>query len=252
MPPRKAEQRPVPKERCRTGIDGLDEVLHGGVPVGNIVLLTGPCGTGKTTLSVEFLVNGAKAGERGLLVSVTEPAGRLYENMATFDFFEGELLKSKVLQFVDMASIYENVNIRKEELSYDDIERLVDGLLKRARDDKLQRLVIDTITVICHHLQTKEKIREFIYRLTTRLAELKCTTLLVSEVPLGESHHSYYGVEEAIADGIILLGNFEQRGHLLRTLQVIKMRGTHHSRSKYAMELSPHGVILVPLLRSVG
>ncbi len=61
--------------------------------------------------------------------------------------------------------------------------------------------------------------------------------------------YSQYGVEEAIADGIILLGNLERRGDLLRTIQVIKMRGTTHSRAKYVLDLTPIGVLLAPLLK---
>jgi circadian clock protein KaiC len=59
-------------------------------------------------------------------------------------------------------------------------------------------------------------------------------------------------VEEALADGIILMGNMERRGDLLRTLQVIKMRGTSHSRAKYVLDLTPAGVLLVPLLKGGG
>jgi len=59
-------------------------------------------------------------------------------------------------------------------------------------------------------------------------------------------------VEEALSDGIILMGNMERRGDLLRTLQVIKMRGTMHSRAKYVLDLTPAGVLLVPLLKGGG
>ena len=57
------------------------------------------------------------------------------------------------------------------------------------------------------------------------------------------------GVEEAICDGIIVLGDIERMGHLLRFLQVVKMRGTSHSRAKHAIELTPLGVMLTPMLK---
>ncbi|MDG6221099.1 MAG: ATPase domain-containing protein, partial [Candidatus Thermoplasmatota archaeon] len=65
------------RDRCPTGIDGLDSILNGGIPRGNTVLLTGSCGTGKTTMSLEFLVHGALAGENCLFVSVTESSPKL-------------------------------------------------------------------------------------------------------------------------------------------------------------------------------
>ena len=56
-------------------------------------------------------------------------------------------------------------------------------------------------------------------------------------------------MEEAIADGVVVTGNLERRGDLLRTLQVVKMRGTMHSRAKYVLDLTAVGVLLVPLLK---
>ncbi|MEK9695378.1 MAG: ATPase domain-containing protein, partial [Candidatus Poseidoniales archaeon] len=63
------------------------------------------------------------------------------------------------------------------------------------------------------------------------------------------AHWSSFGVEEAIADGIIVMGDNERMGHLLRFLQVVKMRGTYHSRAKHAIELTPVGVMLTPMLK---
>ena len=77
----------IGREKCVTGIEGLDNVLGGGIPRNNTVLLTGNCGTGKTSLSIEFLLHGAIAGENGLYLSVTEPYEKLLANMIPYDFF---------------------------------------------------------------------------------------------------------------------------------------------------------------------
>ncbi|MEM2901059.1 MAG: ATPase domain-containing protein, partial [Thermoplasmata archaeon] len=71
--------QPKDHPRCATGIEGLDGILNGGVPVGNTVLVVGSCGTGKTTLSIEILVNGAKLGENSAYLAATEPAARVIE-----------------------------------------------------------------------------------------------------------------------------------------------------------------------------
>ena len=76
--------------------------------------------------------------------------------------------------------------------------------------------------------------------------------MLIAEITAtgtASSKRSAFGVEEAILDGIVLLGDVERMGHLLRYLQVIKMRGTDHSRAKYALELTPNGVMLTPMLK---
>jgi circadian clock protein KaiC len=108
---------------------------------------------------------------------------------------------------------------------------------------------MDSITSVCYKLKTSEKIRDFILKLSKALADIDCTSILVSEVAAQSNAYSMFGVEEAISDGIVLMANMERRGDLLRTLQVIKMRGTMHSRAKYVLDLTPEGVLLVPLLK---
>ena len=75
--------------------------------------------------------------------------------------------------------------------------------------------------------------------------------MLISEITSAteNAHWSSFGVEEAIADGIIVMGDVERMGHLLRFLQVVKMRGTPHSRAKHSIELTQLGVMLTPMLK---
>lgn len=69
-------------------------------------MLAGAVGTGKTTLSLEFLVRGAEQGERSLFISVTESSKKLVENLSTFEFFKPELIANGLLCFVDLPVIY--------------------------------------------------------------------------------------------------------------------------------------------------
>lgn len=237
------------EDRCVTGIDGLDRILNGGIPRGNTVLITGSCGTGKTTLSFEFLLNGALNDEIGLFISVTENWEKLLKNVIPYDYFDESLVKSKKLIMIDLGAIYSKLGLGKAEFSAEDIDIIVRAIGDIVREWHIKRLVIDSITSICFQLKTKEKIRDFILSLGKNLSEAGCTCILVSEISPGEQSYSMYGVEEAIADGIILMSNLERRGDLLRTLQVVKMRGTMHSRAKYVLDLTSVGVLLVPLLK---
>ncbi len=237
------------EDRCITGIDGLDRILNGGIPRGNTVLITGSCGTGKTTLSFEFLLHGALNNENCLFVSVTENWEKLLKNVIPYDFYDDSLLKSKKLIMVDLGAIYNKLGLEKAEFNMEDIDIIVRAIGDIVREWHIKRLVIDSITSICFQLKTKEKIRDFILNLGKNLADAGCTSILVSEISPGEQSYSMYGVEEAIADGIVLMANLERRGDLLRTLQVVKMRGTMHSRAKYVLDLTPVGVLLVPLLK---
>ena len=236
-------------ERCATGIEGLDNILDGGIPRGNTVLVSGSCGTGKTTLSLEFLVRGAMAGERSLFLSVTEASPKILQNLSTFEFFDPKVMADHHLTFLDVPVLYEKLGLQREELSSEDIDLLVASIVKLASELKVQRLVLDSITSVCYRVRQDEKIRDLILKLGKGLSDSDCTSILVSELGPQENRYSLYGVEEAIADGVLLLGNVQRRGDLLRTLKVIKMRGTTHSRAQYVLDLTPLGILLAPYLK---
>ena len=242
-------QKSGDRDRCSTGIEGLDTILYGGIPRSNTVLLTGSCGTGKTSLALEFLIHGATKGENSLFVSVTENSEKLLANIIPYKFFDKNLIKSGRLVFIDLPIMYERLGMNKAELSMEEIDLLVAALSDLAKELGTKRLVVDSITSVCYKLKTSEKIRDFILQLSKSLSDIGCTSILVGEVSAQSSAYSSFGVEEAIADGIILMANMERRGDLLRTLQVIKMRGTMHSRAKYVLDLTSMGVLLVPLLK---
>lgn len=241
------------RERCVTGIEALDTILNGGVPRSNSVLVTGSCGTGKTTLSLEFLVHGAINEENCLFISVTEDSLKMLNNVVPYDFFDQSLIQEGYLSFVDMPDIYEELGLLdKSEFSFKEIDELIERIEKLVLEKDVKRLVIDSVTSVCFQLKTEEKIRDFMLQLMKMLSSHGCTSLLVSEISPEEPRYSQYGVEEAIADGIIMMGNLERQGDLLRTLQVVKMRGTDHSRAKYVLDLTSVGVLLVPLLKGGG
>jgi KaiC/GvpD/RAD55 family RecA-like ATPase len=241
-------------ERCITGIEELDSQLNGGIPSGSTVLVVGSSGSGKTTLCTEFLINGAKQGEQGVLFTITEPLFKLTKNLEGFQFYDKELIKTGMVNMVDLRIISERLGLDTEKYSVEDASALLDILKDIAEELNVKRLVIDSITALCYRLKSDEMIRDFIFRLGTSLAAMGCTTFLTSEIEPTRSEelkYSKYGIEEFIADGIIFLGDELRRGDLIRTLQLIKMRGTEHSRTKFAMNISSkRGIELLPLLKS--
>ena len=247
----KEERLIVEDERCNTGIEELDIQLGGGIPTGSTVLVVGSSGSGKTTLCMQYLINGAHKGDRGVFFTITEPLFKLTKNMESFGFYDKKLIESGTVNLIDLRIISERLGLDTEKYTVDDASALLDILKDIADELNVKRLVIDSITALCYRLQTPEVIRDFIFKLGSSLAAMKCTTLLTSEVPPMTFQYSQYGIEEFISDGIMFLGDLERKGDLIRTFQIVKMRGAAHSRTKSAMSISSNnGVELAPLLKS--
>ncbi len=263
-PPTDSSPPPVPTEpnppatlmsaanvlaRCATGIEGLDNVLEGGIPRGNMVLVAGSVGTGKTTLCLEFLVHGAERGERSLFISVTESSSKLIQNLSTFEFFRRDLIEQGSLVFVDLPAIYDRLGLGREEMTSEEIDILIRTIRDMVKSLGVRRLVLDSLTSVCYRIRRDEQIRDFMLRLGQELNELGCTSLLVSEIGPNPARYSLHGVEEAIVDGVILLWNTRRMGDILRVVQIVKMRGTAHSRAQYVLELTPIGILMAPHLK---
>jgi circadian clock protein KaiC len=235
--------------RCATGIEGLDNILGGGIPRGNMILVAGSVGTGKTTLSLEFLVRGAERGERSLFLSVTEASQRLIQNLSTFEFFRRDLIDEGSLVFVDLPAVYDKLGLEHEELTPDEIDILIRTIHDLVLSLDVKRVVLDSLTSVCYRIRRDERIRDFMLRLGQSLSAAGCTSMLVSEIGPTAGRYSLHGVEEAIVDGVVLLWNTRRQGDILRVLQVVKMRGTAHSRAQYVIELTPIGMLMAPHLK---
>jgi KaiC/GvpD/RAD55 family RecA-like ATPase len=230
--------------RCTTGVERLDEILQGGLPRGNTILVAGASGMGKTTLGFQFLCEGARLGEKSAFISVTEPTSMLRRNLAGYRFFDPLYLDSKRLTLLDLRAIALRMGLQDGMFQPTEYLTLVDTLHMMCKEMGIKRLVLDSLTAVCQWLQDPVKVRDFVFRLGLVLGDLQITTLLTSETPPRELRFSVFGVEEFISDGIVFLAEREQGRRMVRTLQVVKMRGTGHDRSRFTMELSPNGILL--------
>jgi len=230
-------------EKIRTGIEGLDNLLDGGLPKAHCILLAGSCGTGKTILCQQFLFTGAREyNDSGVYISLSESRDKMVGYLEQFEFFDRAYIDSRLIRIVDITQDPRLMNFQP--LS---ARTILDIIVSVIRENNAKRVVIDSLTAICTALGDDADIRGFIFELGLQLQFLNCTTILISEVPPMSFQYSVYGIEEFITDGVILMRELENKGDLLRTLQVVKMRGAGHSRSRSILEISTKGVELKPM-----
>ena len=223
----------------------MDGILGGGIPRGHTILLSGSCGTGKTILCEEFLFNGAKEGEPGVYIALSEPKEKILKNVDNFKFYDKSLMDNKMVQFVDITT-----DARLKGLELQNVPGVISLMRNVIEENNAKRVVMDSVTHLAEALGGEEKIRDFIFELGLQLSYIDTTMVLISEIPPQKFIYSVFGVEEFIADGVILLTEFERKGDLIRALQVIKMRGVDHSRSKHILKITDEGVNLIPLFKA--
>jgi len=233
------------QEKLKTGVKTLDEILDGGMPKGHTVIMAGSCGTGKTILTEQFLFAGAKEGETGLYISLSEPKEKIIRNTEDFTFFDKKMLTAGKVKIVDMST-----DARLKGVGLSNVEDATTLIREIIEESEAKRVVIDSITALAANFNTDAKVRKFIYDLGADLMYLGCTTILISEIPPQVFKYSVYGIEEFIADGVMLMTEFERKGELIRAFQVIKMRGVKHSRNKYIMKILEDGINLIPLFKA--
>jgi KaiC/GvpD/RAD55 family RecA-like ATPase len=197
------------------GIPGLDENLGGGVPKGCMIMLAGEPGTGKTTFAAQFLYRGAvDHGERGVYVSFVEDKATFFNNMRGLGFdFEGLEGEGK-FRFLEMLTVREA-----------GVPETLNLILKEIIEFKAQRLVLDSFTALAQAIREVQEVRVLLQSFLSRMIKSReCTTIIITEKPYGVNRVGT-GVEEFIADCVILLkrGWLDQRP--VRELEVLKARG---------------------------
>lgn len=229
QPAQPADSRP--QGRVSTGVPGLDRMLQGGLPVGSSTLVAGSAGVGKTTLGLQFICEGADAGEPGIYVTFEETPAKLASQA---DGFGLELRRQRDEGLVSVLH-YFPISVRFEKLLHDvreEIERL-----------GARRLVFDGLTDLAMAVGTKESVREAFYQLVSLLDAHDVTSLVITEVP--ELFGQTYVTGERlsiIVDGIILMKYLELESEIQRALSVLKMRGSGHDTGIWRYVIQGRGI----------
>ncbi|HZI49038.1 MAG TPA: circadian clock protein KaiC, partial [Pyrinomonadaceae bacterium] len=229
-----------------TGISGFDEITLGGLPAGRPTLICGSAGAGKTLFAMEFLVRGATLfNEPGVFMSFEESNEELATNVASLGFDLDQLVVDKKLRldyvFIERSEI--------EETGEYDLEALFLRLGHAIDSIGAKRVVLDTLEALFSALPNEAIVRAELRRLFRWLKERRVTAVITGE--RGEGKLTRYGLEEYVADCVILLDHRVQNQISTRRMRIVKYRGTSHGTNEYPFFIDEKGFSVLPIT-SVG
>jgi circadian clock protein KaiC len=228
--------------KCRTGIQGLDEITGGGLPCGRPTLVCGGAGCGKTLFAMEFLVRGASQfDEPGVFMSFEETEEELKANVASLGFDLAKLIRRKKFAI-------DHVHIERSEITETgeyDLEGLFVRLNYAIDSIGAKRVVLDTLEALFAGLPNEAILRAELRRLFRWLKEKGVTAVITAE--RGQGQLTRHGLEEYVSDCVIVLDHRVQEQVATRHMRVVKYRGALHGTNEFPFLIGDDGLSVVPI-----
>jgi len=244
---KKGEKSSDKTKNIQTGVPGFDDLFEKGIPKGNAIIVAGGAGSGKTIFCLQTLFNHVQHGEKCFYMSFEESEERLIKHMADFGWDVKKYIKSGKLKI--------------KRLSPFEITRSVDAMLAKEKgellieidpvilpkDFKPDLIALDSLTAIASAFTGKEdSYRIYIEQLFRFFEQLGATAFLITETEQIPKIFSTTGVEEFLADGVIVIYNIKRGDVRENAIEVLKMRGEKHQKKIVAMQISDQGITVYP------
>ncbi|HRW47058.1 MAG: circadian clock protein KaiC [Caldilinea sp.] len=236
----------APVDKLATDIPGFDLVTLGGLPRGRTTLVAGTAGSAKTVFAAQFLAEGIlHSQEAGVFVTFEEPPDDLRRNMASFGWPIADWERQGLWRFVDGSiQAHDDDHVVGQ---YD-----LGGLLVRIEHAvtsvNARRVSLDSLGAIFNRLHDGDTVRHELLRISVALKRMNVTSVLTAERTSEYGDISRHGVEEFVADNVVILRNALEDEKRRRTIEVLKYRGTLHQKGEFPFSVTPaRGVTVIPL-----
>lgn len=232
-------------EKLETGIPGFDFLAEGGLPKGRATLISGTAGSAKTVFACQFLVEGIKKGENGVFVTFEESPKAIRKNMRGFGWNIKEWEDNRQWAFVDASPQPGETPMVSGKY---DLGALIARIEYAIRKYSARRVSLDSLGAIFSHLADSAQVRSDLFRLASALRELEVTAIMTAERTEEYGEISRFGVEEFVADNVVILRNVLADEKRRRTIEILKYRGTDHQKGEYPFTIiKGKGVVIIPL-----
>jgi circadian clock protein KaiC len=233
-------------DKLETGIPGFDIIAGGGLPKGRTTLVSGSAGSAKTVLATQFLTEGiTKANESGVFITFEESPADIRRNMIGFGWDIDEWEAEGKWAFVDASPELGNEVVVVGEY---DLGALVARIEHAVGKIGAKRVAMDSLGAIFTQLADSAIVRNELFRIASALKKMSVTSIMTVERTDEYGHISRFGVEEFVADNVIILRNVLGQEKRRRTIEILKFRGTSHQKGEYPFSVMPgQGVIVIPL-----
>jgi circadian clock protein KaiC len=233
-------------QKLETGISSFDIIARGGLPKNRTTLVSGTAGSGKTVFAVQFLSAGIKqANETGVFVTFEESADDIRKNMASFGWDMPMWEREGRLAFVDASP---DPNIETIESGDFDLGALLARVEHAVKKVGAKRVSVDSLGAVFSQFSDQSTVRRELFRIASALKAMGVTAVLTAERTADYGPVARYGVEEFIADNVMILRNVLEGENRRRTFEILKFRGTDHQKGEYPFTIVPdRGLVVIPL-----
>ena len=233
---RTAKKRPAKQDliRMSTNIPGFDKLVEGGFEKNTTNLVVGNAGSGKTIFATQFLMSGLKKGERCLYVTFEERKKNFYENMKRFGWDLEEYEKRGLFTFLEYTPI-------KVKAMLEEGGGTIEGIIIKK---KVSRMVIDSITSFALLFDDELEKREAALDLFNMINDWNCTALLTYEGEPVQGERAETQTIEFESDSITLFYYIREGGERHRYIEILKMRGTAHSKKIHRFHIGNSGIVV--------